>query len=346
MMTELREAAPAAPDSLRERVHELREPQPGRAWRLRPALIAAVAILVAVGVSAATIGGLTGSTAPKQKSLVQFEEHGSSAGSSDDGVTILSPEDSSLQYRGDPGSALSKDRRSFSPSADAAKQAALPPGQRLQRFDVAMGLRVRDLSRATQTAVRETRRLGGYVAAADYSTGNNVGDSSLKVRVPVGRLQQAIARFNDLGTLLSQHIVVADLKAPLDRTEARITTLRKVIAELEAKSSLTPAEQFKLDRAKRAVHRLSQTATRLIREGSFARVSLQLTTRKAAAQHAEPGRFDNFLGDAGEILGKEAIAVLYALVIAGPFLILAALALLAERARRRRADHRLLGEAG
>jgi len=45
-------------------------------------------------------------------------------------------------------------------------------------------------------------------------------------------------------------------------------------------------------------------------------------------------------------LGKEAIAVLYALVIAGPFLILAALALLAERARRRRADHRLLGETG
>src|SRR6185436_4889020 len=179
---------------------------------------------------------------------------------------------------------------------------------------------VRDLSRATQTAVRETRQLGGYVAAADYQTGSNVGDSSLKLRVPVGRLQEAIARFNDLGTLLSQHIVVADLKAPLDRTETRITALQKLIAELEAKSSLTPAEQFKLDRAKQTVHRLSQTATRLVREGSFARVSLQLTTRKTAAKSVEPGRFDNFLGDAGEILGKEAIAVLYALVVAGPFL--------------------------
>ena len=174
----------------------------------------------------------------------------------------------------------------------------------------------------------------------------NVGDSSLKLRVPVGRLQQAIARFNDLGTLLSQHIVVDDLQAPLDRTEARIAALRKVIAELEAKSSLTPAEQFKLDRAKRTVLRLTQTATRLVREGSFARISLRLTTRQAAAKSVEPGRFDRFWGDAREILGKEAIAVLYALVIAGPFLILAALALLAERARRRRADHRLLGETG
>ncbi len=102
--------------------------------------------------------------------------------------------------------------------------------------------------------------------------------------MPVGRLQQAIARFNDLGTLLSQHIVVDDLQAPLDRTEARIAALRKVIAELEAKSSLTPAEQFKLDRAKRTVLRLTQTATRLVREGTFARISLQLTTRKAAAK--------------------------------------------------------------
>lgn len=337
VMRELREAAPAAPESLRERVGALREPQPGRAWRLRPALVAAVAIVVAVGVSAATIGGLTGSTASDRENF---------------GATHLEASGSSTsQFGPRPGDYR---RFSYEPRAlskmlfadRAADLAALPPGQRLQRFDVAMGLRVRDLSRATQTAVRETRRLGGYVAAADYSTGNNVGDSSLKLRVPVGRLQQAIARFNDLGTLLSQHIAVKDLKAPLDRTDRRITALQKVIAELEAKSSLTSSEQFRLDRAKRTLQRLSQTATRLVREGSFARISLQLTTRKAAAKDVEPGRFDRFWGDAGDILGKEAIAVLYALVIAGPFAILAVFALLAERARRRRADHRLLGETG
>ena len=59
-----------------------------------------------------------------------------------------------------------------------------------------------------------------------------------------------------------------------------------------------------------------------------------------------PSRFDRFRDDAGDILGKEAIAVLYALVVAGPFLLLAALLLLAERTRRRRADHRLLEETG
>jgi hypothetical protein len=326
---QLRKAAPTAPEGLRERVRALREPQAGRAWRLRPALVAAVAIVVAVGVSVATIGGLTGST--EQKSVVELP------GVSDSASRARSPELRPV---------LEASGRAFSLSADANKLSALPPGSRLQHYDVSMRLRVRDLSRATQAAVRETRRLGGFVAGADYQTGGNVGDSSLQLRVPVGRLQQAIARFTDLGTILSQHIVVADLKAPLDRTDARIAVLQKVIAELEAKSFLTPAEQAKLDGAKRTVQRLSQSRTRIIHEGAFAKISLQLTTRKAAAQHVAPGRFERFWGDAGVILGKEAIAVLYALVVAGPFAILAVLALLAERARRRRADHRLLGETG
>jgi hypothetical protein len=60
----------------------------------------------------------------------------------------------------------------------------------------------------------------------------------------------------------------------------------------------------------------------------------------------EPGRFGRFWVNAGDILGKEAIAVLYALVVVGPFVLLAALVLLAERVRRRRADHRLLEETG
>ena len=59
-----------------------------------------------------------------------------------------------------------------------------------------------------------------------------------------------------------------------------------------------------------------------------------------------PSRFDRFWDNTKDILGKEAIGVLYFLVIAGPFILLAALALLGERARRRRADHRLLEETG
>jgi hypothetical protein len=327
---ELRSTAPPAPERLRERVRALPAPSTRTAWRLRPALVMAVAIAVAVAVGAAAIGGLRNSAAPEQRSLA-----GEAAGA----ATPSKPGDLRA-----PQQARAHGKQD---SQSLGSALAIPaPGSRLQQYDVSMSLRVRDLSRATQAAVRQTRRLGGYVAAANYSTGVSVGDSSLELRVPVGRIQAAIARFTDLGTILSQRISVADLQAPLDRTDARIAALQKVISELETKNFRTPAEQTRLDGAKRTLQRLSQSRTNLVREGTYAKISLQLTTRKAAAKHTEPGRFDRFWGDAGDILGKEAIAVLYTLVVAGPFAILAALALLAERARRRRADHRLLGETG
>jgi hypothetical protein len=185
--------------------------------------------------------------------------------------------------------------------------------------------------------VRTTRRLGGFVAGADYSTNSTNGYSRLALRIPVQNLQTAIARFTALGTILSQHISVADLQGGLDRLDARIARKQKRIETLQG-------EQLK--REQRALARLRRARQALIREGAYARVSLELTTKKPAPQHVEPGRFGRFWDNAGDILGKEAIAVLYALVVAGPFLLLATLVLVAERTRRRRADHRLLEETG
>jgi hypothetical protein len=209
-----------------------------------------------------------------------------------------------------------------------------------------MRLRVSDLSGATQTAVRETRRLGGYVVAADYATEEARGGSLLELRIPVQNLQKAIARFTDLGTILAQRISVVDLQAGVDRIDRRLAAQRRVIETLEAKSSLTSAEQARLETARRTVRQLTRGRMSLERQGAYGKISLQLTTRKAATKQEAPGRFESFWGDAGNILGREAIAVLYALVIVGPLVILALLALFAERIRRRRADHRLLEETG
>ena len=190
-----------------------------------------------------------------------------------------------------------------------------------------MSMRVKDLSGATQSAVRTTRRLGGFVAGADYSTGSNTGYSRLALRIPIANLQKAIANFTGLGTILSQHISVADLQTSFDRLNARIATARKA-------------------GHRKRVTRLERRRAALVREGTYAKVALQLSTTKPTAKNVVPSRFDRFRDNAGDILGKEAIGMLYFLVIAGPFIFLAALALLGERARRRRADHRLLEETG
>ena len=200
-----------------------------------------------------------------------------------------------------------------------------------------MRLRVDDLSGATQKAVRRTRNLGGYLKAANYATGESAGDSSLDLRVPAQNLQKAIASFTELGTILAQQIRVADLQGGYDRLGAQIAAKEKLIKTLTGEQ---------LVKEQQALRRLERRRAALAREATYAKVSLHLTTRKQAEKQGAPGRFESFWGDASDILGKEAIAVLYALVILGPFAILAALAFFAERTRRRRADRRLLEETG
>jgi Domain of unknown function (DUF4349) len=311
VLNELRISAPYAPQSLRERVRALPTAHPRRAPRLRPALYAAAAIAVALAVGAAVIGGLNGAPSKKNESFAPEQ--------------ALRPSTSR-------GKAF---QRQVTPGI--AGVPALGAKSRLQRQGVAMRLRVRDLSGATQSAVRTTRRLGGYVAGADYSTSSDIGNSRLALRVPVTNLQKAIARFTELGTILSQHISVADLQGGLDSLDARIARKQRRIENLHG---------ARREREQRTLARLLRSRQALIREGMYARISLQLTTRKPAAKHVEPGRFGRFWVNAGDILGKEAIAVLYALVVVGPLVLLAALVLLAEQVRRRRADHRLLEETG
>jgi hypothetical protein len=320
VLIQLRDTAPHAPERLRDRVRALPAAQPRRSFRLRPALAAAVVIAVAVGVGAAVIGGLDSS--PKR-------QNGALAG---EFPKLPDSRAGAVQDRRRAPGAIG------APSAPGAIGApSLTAKSRLQRQDVAMSLRVKDLSGSTQSAVRTTRRLGGYVAGADYSTQANTGYSQLALRIPVQNLQTAIARFTALGTILSQHISVADLQGGLDSLDARIARKQKRLETLHG---------AQLRREQRALERLLRARQALIREGAYARVSLELTTKKPAAQHVEPGRFGRFWDNSGNILGKEAIAVLYALVVAGPFLLLAALLLVAERSRRRRADHRLLEETG
>ncbi len=304
-LSELRKTAPRAPERLRGLVHSLPAATPRFLLRIRPAVSAAIVIVLAVGIGAAILEGLSRDPAGNRNIANDFGRPPHSGGAK-----------AAKEQNAQPGRSF---ERQLAPTLTAKS--------RLQKQDIAMRLRVDDLSRATQSAVRTTQRLGGFVGGADYATGSNEGNSRLALRVPVANLQKAIASFTQLGTILSQHISVADLQSGLDRLDTRVAKARRA-------------------GDKRTLRRLERRRDALIREGTYARVSLQLTTAKPAPQSAAPGRFDRFLVNAGDILGKEAIAVLYALVLVGPFVLIATLLFLGERTRRRRANHRLLEETG
>ena len=62
VLQELRDTAPQAPERLRNLVSALPEARPRRSVRLRPALSIAIALVIAVGLGAALIGGLDDAT--------------------------------------------------------------------------------------------------------------------------------------------------------------------------------------------------------------------------------------------------------------------------------------------
>jgi uncharacterized protein DUF4349 len=309
LAAELRAARPVPPSALRQRVRAL-EPRRRREFALNlpwRRLVPAVGLAVlAVAVGIAGVAGLVhGSRAPTTRAL------------SAPAVKGFAPQ-RSVGVRS---------------AFDAAKLAAPgPSGTRLQQYDASLRVRVQnqdELSKRTQDAMRLARRLGGYVAWANYSTPSNRGDSELQLQIPITRVQAAIAAFSGYGTLLGQRIRLKDLQARTDNLAARIQRLRERIARLNDPR----------DRARLAQLLSARSAT--VKRAQTASVALTMVVgRKSAA--APPSRFHRTIDDAGSVLVREFEILLYALVVAGPLLAIGGAAILASRSVRRRSDERLL----
>ncbi len=313
LVAELRATVPAAPPELRLRVRELaerpqvsRRPQisrrrpmrrPRLAWALAPLGAAAVAagIVVAVGSNPSSH-----STAVPQPSVAGLDR------------TAKAPETLS----------------------SAAGKAAIAPGKRAQLYEAQLTLRVDDLSAKTQSALRQTRRLGGYVRSVDYGSGAEAGTADLAVRVPIQRVQQAIVSFSGLGKILDQHVSVRDVQTRVDRRFARITELRAEIPALAGDER---------ERAEAELARLEQAQARDRQRTSFATVSLHLRTKEASpVVPAAPTRMERAFDRAADVVSAELAAFVYVLLVAGPFLLLGAALVAAGRVLRRRSDARLM----
>ena len=141
-----------------------------------------------------------------------------------------------------------------------------------------MSLRVKDLSGATQSAVRTTRRLGGFVAGADYSTGHERG-------------QLAARRFAFRSRTSSRRSRASPASGRSFRSTSRSRTFRPGSTDSNARIATARKAGHK-----KQVTRLERRRAALVREGTYAKVALQLTTTKPTAKHVVPSRFDRVLG--------------------------------------------------
>jgi Domain of unknown function (DUF4349) len=336
LATELRAARPSASPELRERVLAVaarQEPRRPHRFTLPPlrrvALVAAPA-LVAVAVGGALVHGLIHSGKSTQNAAPVVR---TGAGGSSVAGQLNAPR---------PPRVVGKDQ------ALTGKQpfsTALPnTTSRLQQYGAFMRLQVKDLdalSDTTKRAMRFARLVGGYVAYVRYSSpAHGQGSAALIVRVPIDRVQDVIEEYSNLGTIRSQKVSVVDVTKAVEEESREIARLQLLIARLEA-GGVTPAERYRLSEAKARLDYLTKHKAATVRRAQFARVTLELTTKPKHAA-AAAGRFDRTMSDAGGILVREAEILLYALIVAGPLLLVGLGAVAFGRMQRRRFEDRVL----
>ncbi|MET0560637.1 MAG: DUF4349 domain-containing protein [Gaiellaceae bacterium] len=334
LIHELRASRPSAPLELRARVREIAAEQPARAhwasWQfpVRRVMLVAVPAAAALAFASAGVLGLARSDVSSTEALQRQESLAADSAAGKTGE--LAP----------------------STATDPQIQSSIgPTAERAQRVSATLTVEVSDadaVSRAAQDALDLTRTLGGYVVSSSVATGEE-GSASITVRVPVGKVQDAITGLSGLGRIVSQQLTIDDLQATLDELERREATVRGQIARIRARlqTESLDAQTEAVLRARLQTLRgeLTELRTGISSTEAEARMStIQLTvvTPGAFGAVAPPSRIDRTIDEALNGLAWEAVIALGIVIVLAPFALVAFAAWLGRRLYRRHEDERLL----
>jgi len=231
--------------------------------------------------------------------------------------------------------------------------AQITTGNRLAELRAVLTLKVAnsdELSRQTAAAMKIARRLSGYVVTAKVDApSRGIATSYLVLKVPAARSQDALIAISGLGKILSQQISLEDVKATVSAEGKSIQALKREIASLEqtlSRQTLTPQArsqlQIELARDRAQLSSLQTQRTKDILRGRLATITLTLTTGDLPKLPASPSRIHKAIDKAWNGLSSEISWAATGLIVASPFLLIAAVLALALRSRRRREERRLL----
>jgi hypothetical protein len=364
LMEETRALEPGASEALRRRVLDGPPPQPvSRAASLWRRLSGAadgrrrlltVGAPVAAGLVALAIAipvlndGDSPSTAPES----------ADAPTSLEGATAA-PESGRLDRSAgaaESAPAEGADSSNAAPPAAAAvapgAQAPVPATGRARKVTAETRVQVEDveaLSSASTSAMRTVRALGGFTASSDYDVPSGAeGTNRLVFRVPVDRAEDALAAFGRLGVVTGQSADIVDLTERLGARGDRADALRATVAGLRARAAADPGDAAlaaELARAEASLARAEAQRAATERATRLATLRLTLTTQGPPPPITEEGRFMGPLSRAGARLGDATAWLLGALVLVGPFVLLAAGAGWGALRLRGRSRSRLMGSA-
>ena len=251
------------------------------------------------------------------------------------------------------GAAVGDRVKETQPPTSVFAPSPVPTG-RAQDVDMWITLRVKDsdqLSDSAQEAMKITRELGGLVGSSNVATQGSRGQARLSLRIPTGRVEDALFRLSELGTVTGQRVATVDLQAPLDRAVARVDHLRSAIRIAKARlaSGLLTDQQeletrIRLERLRGQLRAVTRTRVALLREAGMAELTLTIGTPTGAVASTSEGGISGAAHKAVDVLrGASSVAVFLGLVLS-PLLVLLMLAWIALRARGRRIERELLDE--
>ncbi|MFI7589207.1 DUF4349 domain-containing protein [Spongisporangium articulatum] len=298
------------------------------------ALLAVALAVFAVGYSAGRGGG-TGASAGGT---------GASAGGAGDSAARAAvepaPGATNLGFSADSGTTASKVAPDEITATAGGSDPSLPGGTRLVRT-AQQDLRVDDVSAAAARVRTVATSLGGSVATESLSFGN--GSSSMTLRVPEARLDDALARTAELGEELSRTTTsedvtatIADLDSRVKTQEASVNRVRALLADAKSLKDVVLLEgeltrrEAELEAAQARYRALDDQATM---------ATLDLTLSPPGAEPAPKPADDGFL--AGFRAGWDAIkaSTTVLLTVAGavlPFALVLGLVLTPALVLRRR----------
>jgi len=347
LVRDLRALPTAAPTNVRERARALGEPERPRTLHdllltlaSRRSLLVLAPVCVLALVSAAVIHGVVNSGGNPEQTAVALQQVDANPerGALDSHATATTPAWGALK------------------GTSGAPSLPTPTPGRYQDYEASLTVRVKNvdtLHDRTAEATRLARTYGGYVASVDESTNGGSGRSDLVLRIPVNRVEDAYFRLAQLGTVTEQHLSIRDLDQVVRVQRRRIVQLKVQIARIgEAlKSSSLPADvrlrlELQRDAAKQQLAQVTGSNKATLREASLSRISLTLTSQKAAAAtKGGMSRIERAARDAGSFLAGAGAVLLFVLIVLSPLIVLALAWILGMRAYRRREERRLLSAA-
>jgi hypothetical protein len=324
LIERLRDARPAPPPALRERVRLIAAEAPAPPHRritLRRAALVLVPVAAAITATVVFLPGGHKASAPL------IYEH--TAGVAGEGAK---------RAFGNPGVAV---------KGGAPLEAAVPAPTpaRVQRYSASLELRLRSaraISAATKRAAQIASSLAGYPLRLNVHTGTSPSYADLVFRLPRLHVQQAVRRFAALGTIVNEDVAIQDLQAQFNASRDLMARLQRQLAALYRQPQTTSVQRQVAALTAR-VQRLQRGQTATLRAAHYATLELRLTTATTASP---PVRHTHGpLHGLGIAFHWLWIVAVYTLALGAPVVAIVVAATLALRALRRRREEALLSRS-